>query len=188
MINTLKYDLQSNSDLDEKQLEIVLNKFKFKKIKRKTLLLLPGEICNKLYFIEKGSLRIYYLTKQGKERTRSIALEGSLVTSTSSFISKTPAFEFIESLEDSELWIMGHKDFFQFVSDMPKWENFYRILLEKAYISQNKKLESLVTLTARQRFEQMQKENPIYIKRFQNKILASYLNISQESLSRLKSV
>lgn len=188
MINTLKYNLQLNSDLDESQLDIVLNKFKFKKIKRKTVLLSTGEICNKLYFIERGSLRIYYLTKQGKEITRSVAFECSLVTSTSSFISQHPSFEFIESLEDSELWTIDNQAFFQFVSDMPKWDKFYRILLEKAYISQNKKLESLVTLTAKQRFEQVQKENPDYIIRLQNRILASYLNISQETLSRLKSV
>lgn len=188
MINTLKYNLQVNSDLDESQLEIVLKKFKFEKIRPKTLLLLPGEICNKLYFIERGALRIYYLTKPGKEKTRSIGLEGSLVTSTSSFISQQPSFEFIESLEDSELWTIGHKDFFQLVADMPKWDKFYRILLEKAYIYQNKKLESLITLTAKQRFEQVQKENPIFIKRLQNKVLASYLNISQETLSRLKSI
>jgi CRP-like cAMP-binding protein len=188
MDSTLKYNLQINSELDENQLETVLNEFKFKTVKRKTLLLSAGEICNKLYYIEKGSLRIYYLTKQGKEKTRSVAFEGSLVTSTSSFITQQPSFEFIESLEDSELWAIDNQAFFQFVSDMPKWDKFYRTLLEKAYIFQNKVLESLITLTAKQRFEQVQKENPMFIKRLQNRILASYLNISQETLSRLKSV
>jgi len=188
MTATLKYNLHLNSELDENQLETVLNEFKYKTIKRKTLLLSAGETSNKLYYIEKGSLRIYYLTKQGKEKTRSVAFEGSLVTSTSSFITQQPSFEFIESLEDSELWTIDNIAFFQFVSDMPKWDKFYRTLLEKAYISQNKILENLVTLTAKQRFEHVQKENPMFIKRLQNRILASYLNISQETLSRLKSV
>lgn len=188
MPNTLRYNLQINSDLDESELEIILGKFKSEKVKPKTLLLFPGEICNKLYFIERGALRIYYLTKPGKEKTRSIGLEGSLVTSTSSFITQQASFEFIESLEESELWTIGYSDFFQLVAEMPKWDKFYRILLEKAYIHQSKKLESLVTLTARQRFEQVQKEHPDFIKRLQNKVLASYLNISQETLSRLKSV
>jgi CRP-like cAMP-binding protein len=73
------------------------------------------------------------------------------------------------------------------VSAIPQWEKFYRTLLEMAYLFQNKKIENLVTLSAKQRYGNLMTETPIYIQRLSNKILASYLNITQETLSRLKS-
>ena len=139
------------------------------------------------YFVNKGCIRTYYLTKQGHEKTRYIAFDGSIATSISSFISKQPSFEFVDTLEDSELFVISHENFYQLVNDIPQWEKFYRTLLEMAYIYQNKKIENLVTLTAKQRYDKLLKENPIYIQRLSNRMLASYLDITQETLSRLKS-
>ena len=102
-----------------------------KQVKRNTILISKGEVCKELYFVEKGCLRIYYLTRQGKETTRYVAFEDSIVTSTSSFISQKPSFEFVESLENSEIWAINYTDFFQLVSNIPEWDNFYRKLLEK---------------------------------------------------------
>jgi CRP-like cAMP-binding protein len=93
----------------------------------------------------------------------------------------------VESLENSELLVINQHDFFHLVATIPEWEKFYRKILELAYLAQNRRLENLVTLTAKQRYENVLKENPIYIQRLSNRILASYLNITQETLSRLKS-
>src|SRR5690606_27386851 len=111
----------------------------------------------------------------------------SIATSISSFISQKQSFEFVDTLENSELYAIRHKDFYQLVSDIPLWEKFYRTLLEMAYLYQNKKIETLVTLSAKQRYDKLMAETPIYIQRLSNKILASYLDITQETLSRLKS-
>lgn len=104
-----------------------------------------------------------------------------------SFITQKPSFEFIDVLEDSELLAITHKDFYQLNSELTHWKNFYQRILEMAYSFQNKSFENLVTLTAKQRFEQVMNTNSILIQRLSNKILASYLDITQETLSRLKS-
>ncbi len=70
---------------------------------------------------------------------------------------------------------------------MIKWKIFYQRILEMAYSFQNKKIEGLVTLSAKQRYELLLKETPILVQKLSNKILASYLDIAQETLSRLKS-
>jgi CRP-like cAMP-binding protein len=183
----LKYYLRVNTNIDDKQIDKIISCFKLKAIKKNTILLSEGEICKELYFVHSGCIRTYYITKQGHEKTRYVAFDNSIATSISSFISQRQSFEFVDTLENSELLAISHRDFYQLVTDIPQWEKFYRTFLEMAYLYQNKKIENLVTLSAKQRYDKLIIETPIYIQRLSNKILASYLDITQETLSRLKS-
>jgi CRP-like cAMP-binding protein len=187
MTAKLKYYLRASTTIDDKQIDRIVSYFKLRTVKKNTVLLSEGEICKAFYFVHSGCIRTYYITKQGHEKTRYVAFENSIATSISSFISQQPSFEFVDALENSELYAISHKDFFQLVADVPQWEKFYRTLLEMAYLYQNKKIENLVTLSAKQRYDKLMTETPIYIQRLSNKILASYLDITQETLSRLKS-
>ena len=183
----LKYYFRTNTSIDDKQIDKIIKCFKLKTVKKNTILLSEGEICKELYIVHSGCIRTYYITKQGHEKTRYVAFDNSIVTSISSFISQKQSFEFVDALENSELYVISHKDFYQLVADISLWERFYRTFLEKAYLYQNKKIENLVTLSAKQRYNKLMVETPIYIQRLSNKILASYLDITQETLSRLKS-
>jgi CRP-like cAMP-binding protein len=183
----LKYYLNAQSNFDEKEIDKIIECFTKKSVKANTILLSEGQTCKELYFIHFGCVRTFYITKQGHEKTRFVAFENSIVSSMASFISKQPSFEFIDTLEDSELYSIKYNDFNRLVSEIPEWEKFYRTLLETAYLYQNKKIENLVTLSAKLRYDKLLKENPIYVQRLSNRILASYLDIRQETLSRLKS-
>ncbi len=187
MTGKLKYYLRANTNIDDKQIDIIISCFKLRTVKKNTILLSEGEICKEFYFVHSGCIRTYYITKQGNEKTRYVAFENSIATSISSFISQQKSFEFVDTLENSELYSISHKDFYQLISDIPEWEKFYITLLEMAYLYQNKKIENLVTLSAKQRYDKLLTETPIYVQRLSNKILASYLDITQETLSRLKS-
>ena len=114
-------------------------------------------------------------------------LDNQIGTTLSSFISQKKSIEFIEALEDTELLAIGRDDFYRLVKEISNWKNFYLQILENAYSFQNRKIETLVTLTAKQRYEQLLTENPIFIQRLSNKVLASYLDMREETLSRLKS-
>ncbi|CAN5447571.1 Crp/Fnr family transcriptional regulator [soil metagenome] len=184
----LKRYLCLNAALSADELDIVISCFKPLTVKKNTILLSQGETCNKLYFVNTGCIRTYYLTKQGHEKSRFIALEGMVATSLSSFVSGQPSFEYVDALENSELLYISRDSFYKLAEEIPLWEKFYRKLLEMAYIYQNKKIEQLVTLTAKERFDVVIKEQPAYVQRLSNKILASYLDITQETLSRLKSL
>lgn len=187
MVEKLKYHLRIKTGLDELTLDKIASYVKFRKVKKSTFLVSQGEVCNHLYFIHSGCIRTYYLTQEGNEKTRHVAFENSIVTAFSSFVSQQPSFEFVDVLEDSELFSISHKDFYQLAVDIPEWEKFYTRFLEMAYIEQNKKIEARVTLTAKQRYERLSIEQPVFLQRLSNKILASYLDIREETLSRLKS-
>jgi CRP-like cAMP-binding protein len=132
-------------------------------------------------------LRAYYLTEQGIIKTRLIATQGMVASSLGSFISRQPSFELLDVLEDSAILIINRVDFFQLLDDFPEWRQFYTTLLESAYLFQNKKIEQLVTLSALERYQLLLKDRPDLVNRVSNKVLASYLDITQETLSRLKS-
>jgi CRP-like cAMP-binding protein len=186
-MDILKYYIKKNIDINDNQLDEITSHFQLKTVKRNSVLLSAGETCKELYIVNSGCIRTYYITKQGHEKTRYIAFEGTIVTSLASFISQQSSFEFMDAIEDTELFVIRHNDFNKLLVKVPAWETFYRKILEMAYIYQNKRIESLVTLTAKQRYDKLLKENPEYFQRLSNKILATYLDITQETLSRLKS-
>jgi CRP-like cAMP-binding protein len=183
----LKYILKDAADFEEQLLVNIISCFRPKTIKKKTILLLGGEVCKEFYYIKKGCLRLYFIDKKGHEKTRFVLFEGTVGTALDSFIFQKPSFEFIDALEDSELLAISHKDFYRLNKELIPWKILYQKILEVSYSNQIKKIEDLVTLTAKQRYDHLVKENPVLLQRLSNKVLASYLDIREETLSRLKS-
>jgi len=187
MTEDLKISLCDISEFDPKELEEIVNLFKPRSVKKNTILLHEGNVCKEFYYVVRGSIRTYFIDMNGHEKTRYIFFDKQLGTTLSSFISQNPSIEFIEALEDTELLAISHRDFYQLNNKMKSWKIFYQKILERAYMFQNKKIEALVTLTVQQRYEQLLRDNPDFLQRFSNKVLASYLDMREETLSRLKS-
>jgi CRP-like cAMP-binding protein len=185
-LQNLKKHLQSIVKIEDKYMEQVLHCFVNKNISRGTILLNQGEVENTFHYINKGCLRTFYITNEGNIKTRHISFENSLIGSLSSFITQEISYEYVEAIEDSNILTIHRKDFFKLMEEVPQWEDFYVKLLEKGYVFQNKKIESFVTLSAKERYEKVLAETPIFIKRLPNIILASYLDITPETLSRIK--
>jgi len=187
LTDRLKILLESLSHFDEQELYKIASCFKPKVIKRNSFLLNEGEVCREFYYLNSGCIRTYFIDKNGYEKTRYVMLDCSIGTALTSFISQQPSIEFIQAIDDSQLLSISHSDFYSLNNELENWRIFYQKILEMAYSFQNKKIEMLVTLTARQRYEQVLKENPALIQRLSNKVLASYLDMREETLSRLKS-
>ncbi|MBC5841837.1 Crp/Fnr family transcriptional regulator [Flavobacterium sp. F-380] len=179
--------LKKSIDFDEEDLKIILSYFKIVKKNKNEILLAHGKVSEFSYFVKKGCLRIYFINDEGKDSTRYIAFENQFATALVSFITKEPAEEIIQAIENSELLCISHNDFRHLIKIVPKWKDFYTIYLEKAYVNNSKRLMSFTTLSAAERYDQLFKINPNIVKRLPNKIVASYINVSNETLSRLKS-
>jgi len=187
MAEQIRAFLETKVMLEEPQLSIVEVAFKCQTFKKNEQILRTGEVCNNFYFIASGGIRVYFITQQGHEKTRHIALDNTIISALSSFISRLPSMELIVAMEDTELYAISHDDFFHLVQSCREWELFYRLILETAYITQTRRVETRVTLSAKQRYDLVMRDNPEFIQRVSNKVLASYLDITQETLSRLKS-
>ncbi|HJV78469.1 MAG TPA: Crp/Fnr family transcriptional regulator [Paludibacter sp.] len=180
--------IQEAITADEQKIDRITSCFtKLPIIKRNTIILTQGQVCKHFYFIETGCVRSYYITKEGLEKTRLIMFEHSPLTVLSSIISQKPTIEYLETLEDTVLYSISQEDFFLLRKEIPEWDEFYQRMLVDAFLFQNSKIEELVTLSAKERYKKLLKEKPHYIQRVTNKVLATYLDISQETLSRLKS-
>jgi CRP-like cAMP-binding protein len=187
MTDKLKIVLKMFADFDEYELEKVSDCFKPKSVKKNDILLHEGNVCKEFYFIVTGCVRTFFIDKNGYEKTRYVMLDNHIGTALTSFIAQKPSFEFLEALDNTELLAISHSNFIRLNNEMLNWKIFYQRILEMAYSFQNKKIEQLTTLTAKQRYDNVLKENPILIQRLSNKVLASYLDIREETLSRLKS-
>jgi CRP-like cAMP-binding protein len=187
MKDKLKILLKNFADFDEKELDRIVNYFEPKSVKRNDILQHKGAVTREFYFVHTGCIRTYFIDKNGQEKTRYVILDNQLGTTLTSFISQKPSIEFIEALEDTELLAISYSDFYRLNKEIDNWRKFYQKILERSYSFQNRKIEALMTLTAKQRYDQLLQANAILVQRLSNKVLASYLDLREETLSRLKS-
>lgn len=173
--------------ISEEDLTTILACFKPMSVKKTELLVSQGEFGQQLFFVSKGCVRIFFINEEGQESTRFLAFENHFASALVSFITENSSMEYVQTLEDSELLFINRKDFFNLLETHPIWEKFYRHYLEFAYVTNTNRLMSFITMDAKMRYENLLKERPIVVKRLPNKVVASFLNISQETLSRLKS-
>ncbi|NIG57617.1 Crp/Fnr family transcriptional regulator [Chitinophaga sp. Cy-1792] len=173
--------------LSEADLEQLLSCFHLLEAKKNELIARAGETSRRMFFINKGCLRVFFIKPDGREATRRFAFENSFSTSLTSFIGGTLLKESTQVIESSELLYIHREDFYQLLNTIPAWEKFYRSFLEDAYIINTRRLEDFITLNPRERYQLLLEENPEMVLRLPNKLVANYLNITQEALSRIKS-
>ena len=184
--NPLATYIKRTIDISDEDLAHGLSFFKTQTAAKNELLLSEGNLSQRTFFVVKGCLRIYFIHEDGQDATRYIAFENQLATALVSFITQQPSLESIQALENSELLYITHDDFNHLRNALPAWENFYQKYLEKAYVNTVSRLMTFTTMDATERYRQLLQKNTEVVKRLPNKIVASYLNISQETLSRIK--
>lgn len=187
MHEQLAHYINDTIHVSEAELNTILSYFKPLMAEKNELLLAHGQTSQRTFFVGKGCLRIFFINEEGQEATRYIAFEDQFATALVSFITGRSSDEFIQAVEPSELLYITHDDFYHLLNLVPSWEKFYRRYLEMAYVNNTKRLMSFLTQDATKKYQQLLDENPMIVRRLSNKMIASYLNISQETLSRLKS-
>jgi CRP-like cAMP-binding protein len=158
--------------------QITLNKNEF--------LLTQGNICRHLYFLEKGALRGFY-NLDGKEITHWFGFEKDFVTSFHSFITGEAAVENIQLVESCTLWAIATETLTELFNQHHDLERLVRIAYEKYYIRLEERYVNAQFKTATERYEELIIQSPHIIERVPLGFIASYLGISQETLSRIRS-
>ena len=151
MYNVLKSYINQHIDATDEQLAEFFSRFRSKTTKRNEILLEADSICRYMYFVNKGCLRVYLADEEGRESTRFLVPEGRFGTAFPSFILQEPSKAYIQSIEPSEILFLTHKDFRDLPDILPEWEKIYRINLEYDYIASIKRIESLITMSAKDR-------------------------------------
>lgn len=170
------------SETDEKRFTDTLKPLELPK---KQHLLRAGEFCKNIYFIQKGCLRYYYLV-DGEEKTGQFFFENGWYTDYESFLSGQPSLQYVEALEETELFVLEKQKLEYLYNTVPKFERFGRIMAEQAYLGIRRRTKGLTNLSATERYEKLVKERPKIMERVPQLYIASYLNIKPQSLSRIR--
>lgn len=165
---------------------ILYDCFEKKILSKNEHLLTEGQVCRHLYFIEKGALRGYY-NLDGKEITHWFGFENDFVTSFHSFITQAPAIENLQLLEGSILWCISKETLTGLFDKYHEIERLMRIAYEKYYIRLEERFVNAQFKTAKERYEDLLVQTPHILERVPLGCIASYLGISQETLSRIRS-
>lgn len=177
---------KSRSLMDQEMITSFLSRMIRYEYQKGYVLHVPDKICNKMYFVEKGIARTYY-NHDGKDVTVYFTVEGEMVTAIDSFIQRKPSKYYIELLEDTILYSFSYKDLESHYKEFPGFERFGRLLMERAYIDLVDRAESIQLLSATDRYKKLIDAHPSLPHRVNLGHIASYLGISQETLSRVRS-
>lgn len=173
-------------DLPSTIIAAIENKVQKMELPKKHILLKKGKVCNYLYFVQKGLARNFF-EEENKELTNDIMIEGELLVSFSSFISRQPSIETIELLEDSILYAIHYDDLQTLYETYPMMERTGRMIAEHHYSSLAMKSYRLKFSNSTERYEALFNSKIEIIRRVPIGIIASYLGMSIETLSRIRS-
>lgn len=173
--------------IDEPTLTHICGYFTFLKTKRNQLLLREGELCKAYYFVNKGCLRLFTYNSEGIETNRYFAFEGAFGTALPSFIQQTPAFEFIQTIEASELLKRSRDNFFHLVDTVPQVASIYRQILELGFITAQKRMYGFQGFDAMEKVKWVMNYQPDFLLKVSNKMATSYLGLTPSTLSSIQS-
>ncbi len=167
---------------DEAALQAVMQP---RRLVKNELLLRAGEPCRAAVYIETGALRYFY-TLAGEERTGQFFFEGEWYADYDSFLDQAPSQQSIQALEPSRVWLLSRTDLYRFYAERPVFERFGRLMAEQAYRGSRARGAALLTASPAQRYAQLLRERPEVVQRVSQRLIATYLGITPESLSRIR--
>lgn len=182
----LKAILLKDVDFSETQLEDIISYFDLKEIAKKQHLLVVGKRSSDLAFIISGLMYSYILTKDGDKSVLRFAFENSLMGDLSSFFSSNENNINIEAIEDTLCYTLSRDDFEILSQKYPAIEKMFRILFQNIYVESQKRLTSTINDEAKERYLYITEQYSDMIQRVPLTIIASYLGIKLQSLSRIR--
>jgi CRP-like cAMP-binding protein len=173
--------------LTPQEQELFLSKTETRYFKAKTILLNAGEVCKNSYFVNSGVLRSFNINDNIVEHVMSFACQGWWISDMYSLISQKPGNLFIEVIEDAEVVLLSKENQEQLYHDIPKLERFFRILTENALVANQQRIMDNLSLSAEERFEKFSKKYPSLIQQVPQKQIASFIGVTPEFFSKMKS-
>ncbi|WP_396149142.1 Crp/Fnr family transcriptional regulator [Flavobacterium sp.] len=173
--------------LSEAEKELFLSKIETQQYKAKIILHNAGEICKHSYFVNSGLLRSFNVNDNIVEHVLHFACEGWWIGDMYSLLSQKPGNLFIEVMEDAEVVLLSKENQEQLYFDIPKLERFFRILTENSLVAHQERLMDNLSLSAEDRFDKFCKRYPSLIQRVPQKQIASYIGVTPEFFSKMKS-
>ncbi|HEV7620863.1 MAG TPA: Crp/Fnr family transcriptional regulator [Flavisolibacter sp.] len=187
----MSYDLiisniNKHISLSAKEILYLESILKPKHVLKKQIILDQGQVCKYINFVNSGTLRAYYIDKEGRESTIMFAIKDWWITDMYCFINQKPAMLCIEAIENSEILQLSKKDLDELFINVPNFEKFFRIIMQNAYIREQLRVTENLSLSAEERYNNFLAKYPVIAQQVTLKQIASYLGITPEFLSTIR--
>lgn len=188
MIEKIRQNIEDkiNQKLSDDEFKFFFDLLKTENFIKKDLVVSEGKICSGIYFIEIGTLHSYLTDSNGDLHSIQFGFEGYWISDLFSFLSDKPALFTIEALENTQVYSLSKVNFEKACNEIPKFERFFRILIQNAYVHSQQRLALTFSENAEQRYLDLLKKQPLISQKVPQYIIASYLGIKPQSLSRIR--
>ena len=187
MFEILAQYLKNNALLTDHEIEQFRARAIIKKLRKKQYLLQEGDICHYNSFIAKGCMRLYHVGNNGAEHILKFAVENWWIADYESYNSGNPAKNNIDALEDSELVMIEKNDLDELSKTIPNFQQFREKLDARSFDANQNRILSNISDTAEKRYENFIEKYPFFFNRVPLHMVASYLGLTRETLSRIRS-
>jgi CRP-like cAMP-binding protein len=185
-VDSLEKAITAISPLSPESRNVFLNAWKHWSVPKDHLLVREHTVSNYIYYIQKGIARIYYY-KNDKEITEWIAMDEQFFLSITSFFERIPSYLIIHTIEPSEVYGIHHNDFMSLADQYHDVERLLRKMVTGSLILSQVRMDSIQFETAQQRYDRLLKNSPQIIQRVPLSYIASFLGVTLETLSRIRS-
>jgi CRP-like cAMP-binding protein len=187
MNHPLREQIEKITSLTESEFEYILTHFTVKKLKKHQFLIQEGDWVVNDFFVLKGCLKAYHADQNGKEYILQFAVEDWWITDYRAYFKETIASINIDCIEECELLCLSLHNREKLCSELHKIEHFFRKKSNAGYVALQQRILSLLNSSAKERYEQLFQLYPKLFQRVPKTLIAAYLGVSRETLSRLNS-
>jgi CRP-like cAMP-binding protein len=187
MQHTTVQDIFKGIDFSPAELALAEKKFEEIFVKKGDVILSAGQFVPCQYFVYAGCLRTYFITEGGKEFTLQFAVNDWWISDYTAFFSGEKSLFHIDCVQDAIIYKISRTSMEELYREVPQVETFFRVKMERFFSSYQKRILSNLALTAEEKYTRFLKSYPTIEKHIKNYHLASYLGITTESLSRVRS-
>ncbi|MTI31269.1 Crp/Fnr family transcriptional regulator [Xanthovirga aplysinae] len=184
-IHPLKAHIEEIVPITDEQFNYILSFFKLVKKRKHQFVVQEGDRVDKEFWVVKGCLKSYFFDDRGREHILQFAMENWWVTDYDAFTNQTNATISVDCLEDCELLYITYQDREKLSAEMHEMERFWAKKTKLGYVALQKRILSLLRNSAKERYDLLFQQYPQLFQRVPKKLLASYLGVSRETLSRL---
>jgi CRP-like cAMP-binding protein len=180
------FNSYTTTPLSGDEIDLIQSVVTPKKFRRRQYFLQEGEVCRLTAFIVKGAMRKYRVDDKGEEHIIRLYIENWWATDRESVTTGAPTKYFIEAWEDTECLIVSKSELAGLVDRIPVMTQWLRTIDANFAIASQRRIEAAISLSAEDRFHDLEKTYPEFLQRFPQHIIASYLGINRETLSRVR--
>lgn len=186
-MENLRKHIEQIIPLSDGEFEQIKPFFSLKRVRKNQYLIHEGDEVKYEYVVMKGIYKVFHIDAGGKEHIMQFARENWWMTDYSGFFKQKPATMFVECLEEGEVFCLTLDGREKLSADFHKMEHFFRVKLTNGYTALQERIKLLLSSTPQQRYEEFSRLYPDLLQRIPKKLIAEFLGVSRETLSRLYS-